>query len=126
MSGFEVKKMLKIIQTGSSYYATSGVKQLIHINNKTKKKELINILLFDGLYEREIENNKIYKIGTSDFLIPFGFYEFKNVISWYKIRNLKYYGDSREIFISYLRNIPKIFTHKLMDEKNPRLRIIYE
>ncbi len=126
MSGLEVKKMLKIIQTGSSYYATSGIKQLIYINNKTKEKKLINILLFDGLYEREIENNKIYKIGTSDFLIPFGFYEFKNVISWYKIRNLKYYGDSREIFISYLRNIPKIFTHKLMDEKNPRLRIIYE
>ena len=54
--------MFKIIQTGSSYYTTSGIKQLIYINNKTKEKELINILLFEGLYEREIENNKIIKL----------------------------------------------------------------
>ena len=124
MTGFEIKKMLKIIQISNSYYATAGIKQVIYVDENTNKKELINVVLFNGIYEKEIEDYKIYKIGSIDFLIPNGFYEFKNVIPWYKIKNLKCYDDSRKIFISYLKNIQEIITKDLIDENNPRLRTI--
>jgi 2',3'-cyclic-nucleotide 2'-phosphodiesterase (5'-nucleotidase family) len=123
MNGYEIKRMLKIVQKGPfSFYPTSGDKEIVLVNGN--KKNLINVVLFDGIYEKEIINDKNYTIGTLDFCIPNGGDDFVDVISWYKNRKLKYHGDTKDIIIKYLKNVKLIVTKELIDEKNPRLRII--
>ena len=40
ITGFEIKKMLKIIQTPSSYYASAGIKQVIYLDKKMNKNKV--------------------------------------------------------------------------------------
>ena len=123
MNGLEIKRMLKIIQKGNfSFYPTSGDKETVLIHGN--EKNLIDIILFDGMYEKQIINDKNYIVSTLDFCIINGGDDFVNVISWYKIRKLVKYGDTKENVVKYLKSMKKINTKSLIDEKNPRLRII--
>ena len=123
MTGLEIKRMLKIIQKGNfAFYPTSGDKETVLIHQN--KKNLIDVVLFDGLYEIPIINDKNYTVSALDFCIINGGDDFVNVISWYKIRKLVKYGDTKENVVKYLKSMKKINTKSLIDEKNPRLRII--
>ena len=68
-------------------------------------------------------DDKIYRIASNNFVIPYGGDDFKKVITWYKPRNLVDYGDFRDKVIEFLKVIPKIQTKKLIDEDNKRLRV---
>ena len=122
MNGKELIKMMKLVHSQNSIdaiFPTSGLKQVIK-ENGVKNRFLLSIKLFDGFNEREIEEDKFYKIATVSFIIPGGGDVFKKVLKWYKIRNLKKYGDSKNIMIDYLKNIKKIETGKFIDKDNPR------
>ena len=123
MTGLEIKRMLKIIQKGNfAFYPTSGDKETVLIHQN--KKNLIDIVLFDGLYEIPIINDKNYTVSTLDFCIINGGDDFSDVVSWYKLRKLIKYGDTKSNIIRYLKSMKYIYTKNLIDKKNPRLRII--
>ena len=123
MTGLEIKRMLKIIQKGNfAFYPTSGDKETVLIHQN--KKNLIDVVLFDGLYEIPIINDKNYTVSTLDFCIINGGDDFSDVVSWYKLRKLIKYGDTKENIIRYFKSMKYIYTKNLIDKKNPRLRII--
>ena len=124
MNGKEIKKMMKIIQTGrKKYYVTSGLKQIM---SKMKDEEyyLSNIMLFDGYKESEIIPEYEYLIAANSFLIEGGD-DFNKVLSWYKVKNLNCeYGQELDLFLKYLKDQQIIDVRKYMDENNPRIRFI--
>ena len=124
MNGEEIKKMMKIIQTGrKKYYVTSGLKQIM---SKIKDEEyyLSNIMLFDGYKESEIIPEYEYLIAANSFLIEGGD-DFNKVLSWYKVKNLNCeYGQELDLFLKYLKDQQIIDVRKYMDENNPRIRFI--
>ena len=124
MNGEEIKKMMKIIQTGrKKYYVTSGLKQIM---SKIKDEEyyLSNIMLFDGYKESEIIPEHEYLIAANSFLIEGGD-DFNKVLSWYKVKNLNCeYGQELDLFLKYLKDQQIIDVRKYMDENNPRIRFI--
>ena len=123
MTGLEIKRMLKIIQKGNfAFYPTSGDKETVLIHQN--KKNLIDVVLFDGLYEIPIINDKNYTVSALDFCIINGGDDFADVVSWYKLRKLIKYGDTKSNIIRYLKSMKYIYTKNLIDKKNPRLRII--
>lgn len=121
MTGQELRRMIFEVQSGTkSFYPTSGLKQYVL---SAPSRKLVDVRLFDGLKEHEIEDDKIYRIASNNFVIPYGGDDFKKVITWYKPRNLVDYGDFRDKVIEFLKVIPKIQTKKLIDEDNKRLRV---
>ena len=122
IDGKNAKKLMKIIQNGDfSFYVTSGLKQISIVNNNIKK--LVNIKLFDGVTEKEFDDEKIYTIGTLDFLI-FGGDDFGKVIKWYNIKEVKYFGDMKDISIDFLKKMGVIVSKYWYDIRNPRMKII--
>ena len=123
VSGKSLRRMLFEVQSGKlAFYPTSGVKQVVKVS---PKKKLISVKLFDGVYENEIEDAKMYKVAMVDFLYPHGGDDFNKVVKWLKVDGeIKWYRIEREEVWDYLRNIDKIEVAKLIDEYNPRLRII--
>ena len=91
--GWELKKMLKILQMGSKgFYPTSGLKMIV---KNFPKKKLLDIKLYDGVNEKEIENDKYYSIVSIEFCFPIegnekGGDDFRKVYSWFKPRNPEY------------------------------------
>ena len=72
---------------------------LLHDLNKLLKKNDYDrklLKIFDGIEEREIEENKNYKITTIGFCVPKGGDVFKKVLKWYKVKKLKNYSDTKE------------------------------
>ena len=60
-----------------------------------------------------------------DFLYPHGGDDFNKVVKWLKVNGeITWYRIEREEVLDYLRNVDKIEVKKLIDEYNPRLRII--
>lgn len=126
MNGTEVKKMLKIIQTGEKkkYYLTSGIKQTMVKNKEYGDYYLSNIKLFDGDKESEIIPDHEYLIASNDYLINGGD-DFNKVITWYKPKNLNCeYGDEADLMIDFLKAQKTIDVRKYMDDNNPRIRFI--
>ena len=120
MMGAELRRMLFEIQSGScAFYPTSGLKQIVQM----KPKKLIEVKLFDGVTEEEIQDQVIYTIATNSFLIPFGGDDFAKVLKWYEKSNVKVYGIFTEQLIEYLQEITEIEVSKFVDKYNPRLRI---
>ena len=122
MSGKEFKRMIKLIQSYEYIYdvfPSSGLKQVIK-KIDDKNRILLNVKYYDGLVEREIEENKIYKITTIGYCVPYGGDVFRRVLKWYKIKNLIIYGDSKELMKKYLKSIDKIKTDNYIDKNNPR------
>jgi len=126
MNGDEVKKMMKILQTGirTKYYITSGIKQIM-AKDKNGKYFLADVKLFDGNNEYELIGDQEYTISTNNYLIEDGGDDFNKVIPWYKPRNLNCeYGVEMDLFENYLRTLEVIDVRKYMDENNPRIRLI--
>ena len=125
MTGEEVKRMLKIIQTGyRKYYSTSRVKQLMVKTNNNEDFHLSEVKLFDGYKESDIIPNKDYKVSANNFLIDGGD-DFCRIITWYKPRNLTCeYGPELDSFEKYLKDQGVIDVRNYMDQDNPRIRFI--
>ena len=112
MNGKEFKKMIKLIQSYEYIFdisPSSGLKQVIKKYDE-KKRILLNIKYYDGLIEREIEDNNNYKIATIGYNIPNGEGVFERILKWYKIKNFTNYGDTKKLMSKYLRSIEKIKT----------------
>ena len=124
MNGEEVKKMLKIIQSGrKKYYITSGIKQVL-AKDKDGEYHLTDVKLFDGYKESDIKSNHEYLISANDFISKGGD-DFDKVLPWYKPRNLNCdYGVDAEIVEKYLKLQKEIDVRKYMDDNNPRIRFI--
>ena len=125
MYGYEVKKMMKIIQSGiKRYFATSGLKQIFAKNEKGVYF-LYDIKLFDGYNEFDLILEKEYTIAANSFLIIHGGDDFSKVLIWYNPRKLECnYGLDVELVEQFLRDQEIIDVRKYMDENNPRIRFI--
>ena len=130
--GWEVKKMFTELQKGSrGYYPASGLKMVVR---RIPTRKLISIKLYDGLKEKEIKDNELYSIVSSEFCFPlepgiFGGDDFEKVYKWFRPRNGTYlkvnnFDNSRDLLIDYLRKIDEIKGNKYYKEENPRLRIL--
>ena len=130
--GWEIKKMFKHLQKGSKgFYPFSGLKMIV---KNSPFKKLLNIKLFDGVNEKEIENDKYYSIASIEFCFPFegnkkGGDDFRKVYEWFRPRNPMYiqfdnYNLSRDMFINYLRNIHELKGNVFYDLNNQRMRIV--
>ena len=68
VSGKILKKIIEIIQNGEkSYYATSGLKQTFIINSNNTKK-LSELKIYVNNVENDVDDEKVYKVGTIDFI----------------------------------------------------------
>ena len=122
LTGKEIKRMMSIIQFGDkSYYGVSGIKQVIS-ENEVKGKYLKNIVLYDGVYESEIIDNKEYSISTSDFLLNGGD-DFKKVITWFNPKNVDCnYGIIADVLMDFLKAQKILDSGKYYNPNDPRLR----
>lgn len=125
MKGSEVKKMMKIIQSGrKKYYLVSGLKQVL-AKNKKGEYYLSNVKLFNGIKEFEIISEREYLITANDYLIKKGGNDFNKILSWYKPRSLNCnYGPDLDIANRYLRDQKVIDVRKFKDKNNPRIRFV--
>ena len=125
MNGDEIKKMIKIIQTGKKkYFLISGLKQTF-TKNKNGEYFLSDIKYFDGVNELELIPEKEYSISLNDYLIIKGGDGFNKVLSWYKPRNLNCnHGNNINLIEKYLRDQKIIDIRKYKDDNNPRIRFI--
>ena len=92
MKGSDLKTMFNYVASNNGLPVNSGVKLVI--NNKKVKSVTVN--------GQAIDNNKIYKVATIDYLVELGRYGFENATSR---------SDSPEIirdyFVEYFRHIAK-------------------
>ena len=130
--GWEVKKMIKNLQQGSKgFYPSSGLKMTV---KNFPKKKLLKVKLFDGVNEKEIENDKYYSIVSSEFCFPIngqkkGGDDFRKIYEWFKPRSPIYIEVgkdylSRDLLINYLRNIKELKGNIFYDENDLKMRII--
>jgi 2',3'-cyclic-nucleotide 2'-phosphodiesterase (5'-nucleotidase family) len=130
--GWELKKIFSVLQKGSKgYYPSSGLKMIV--KSKPTKK-LISIKLYDGFTEKEIDDNRLYSIISSDFCFPLeddevGGDDFESVYKFFRPRNARYvnvlnYDNSRDLLIDYLRKISELKGNKYYNIEDQRLRII--
>ena len=130
--GSEIIKIMKQIQAGyKGFYPTAGLKLVLR---EKPTRKLLSIKLWDGYKEEEIDEDRLYSIVSTDFCFPLeeneeGGDDFQKVYQWFKPRNGKYiridnYDNSRDILISYLRNIDQLRENKYFDKDNLRWRVI--
>ena len=130
--GSDIIKIMKQIQAGNKgFYPSAGLKVLVR-DRPTRK--LLSIKLWDGYREEEIEEEKLYSIVSNDFCFPLepdetGGDDFEKVYQWFRPINGEYihidnYSNSREILISYLRNIDELRENKYYDKDNLRWRVV--
>ena len=125
MNGNELKKAMKILQTGrKKYYPTSGLKQIMAKNEKGEYY-LADIKLFDGYKESEIISDKEYLVSANNYLIEEAGDDFYDILPWYKPRNLNCdYGKDVDLTEEYLKRQGTIDVRNYMDPNNPRIRFI--
>ena len=69
VTGEELKDIVGTVQTvGKNFYPSSNLKQTLRIN-KDGKKEIVNIELYVNGELKEIENDKIYKMASSLYVL---------------------------------------------------------
>jgi 2',3'-cyclic-nucleotide 2'-phosphodiesterase/3'-nucleotidase len=119
MTGAELKKAMFAVQGGlKGFYQTSGLQQNVTLTPKS----LLNLRLFNG---SDIIDNKTYKIGSIDFIIPIGGDDFRSVIDWYTPRNLKYHNVTlREEVQVQLSRLELIRENSFIDQSRPRINIV--
>jgi 2',3'-cyclic-nucleotide 2'-phosphodiesterase/3'-nucleotidase/5'-nucleotidase len=120
MSGDDVKRMFKILQSGKKgFYQTSGLKMDVTLNPNSLIED--SLKLFNG---EDIQANNLYNVATIDFLLPGGGDDFKDVVSWFKSENIKYFGMFRETVIENIKKFEFIKHEMLIDINNKRLNVI--
>ena len=131
-TGGEIIKIMKQIQAGyKGFYPSAGLKVLVR---EKPSRKLLSIKLWDGYKEEEIDENKLYSIVSNDFCFPLepnetGGDDFEKVYQWFRPRNGEYIhiennDNSRDILISYLRNIDELRENKYFDKDNLRWRVV--
>ena len=125
MTGNELIKMMSILQQGEDkYYSTNGLKHIMS-KDENNKYYLSHLKYFNGFIEEEIIPEKEYTISAIEELIRNGKSDFRNVLSWYKPKNLKCdYGDFGEIVETFLKAVKTVDVSKFKDEKNPKIKFI--
>ena len=69
VTGEELKKIVVTVQSvGKNFYPSSNLKQSLKIN-KDGKKEMVNIELYVNGELKQIENDKIYKMASSMYVL---------------------------------------------------------
>ena len=69
VTGDELKKIVGTVQSvGKSFYPSSNLKQTLKVN-KDGKKEIVNIELYVNGELKQIEDNKIYKMASSMYVL---------------------------------------------------------
>ena len=69
VTGEELKKIVGTVQSvGKNFYPSSNLKQSLKIN-KDGKKEMVNIELYVNGELKQIENDKIYKMASSMYVL---------------------------------------------------------
>ena len=108
MKGSDLKTMFNYVASNNGLPVNSGVKLVI--NNKKVKSVTVN--------GQAIDNNKIYKVATIDYLVELGRYGFENATSR---------SDSPEIirdyFVEYFRHIAKQNNGKITAKKDGRVTV---
>ena len=125
MTGKEVLKMMSIIQSGEDkYYATTGLKQIMSKNEKNEFY-LSQVKYFDGYKEEELIPDKEYTISAIEELIVKGKSDFKDVLTWYKAKNLNCdFGDIKDAIENYLTAQNTVDIRLYKDENNPRIKFL--
>ncbi len=121
MTGREVVRMVKQIQSGYSVVPSSGLIQLFKKSGERIK--ILDAKLFDGYLEKSIQLDKSYTICVNDFLASGGGF-FGKVLKWYKKRNEQDFGIIRTHMTNYLLALKKIAKGDLIDPNHPRVRYI--
>ena len=130
--GSEIIKIMKQIQAGyKGFYPSAGLKVLVR---EKPTRKLLSIKLWDGYKEEEIDEGKYYTIVSNDFCFPLepnetGGDDFEKVYQWFRPHNGEYIRiendeNSRDILISYLRNIDELRENKYFDKDNLRWRVV--
>jgi 2',3'-cyclic-nucleotide 2'-phosphodiesterase (5'-nucleotidase family) len=109
LSGKDLKKIIATLQEGEKgFYATSGLKQKIDIQNSVKK--LLNVTTID---DHEIQDEKIYMLSGIDFL-------FNGGDDWSKVQkyftlpaDLKVYGSFRDFMLKKFKEEGEITEKKI-------------
>ena len=125
MNGNEIIRMMSILQNGEDkYYSTNGLKQIMSKDEKNNYY-LSHVKFFDGFKEEELKTEKEYTISAIEELIVNGKSDFRNVLSWYKPRNLKCdYGDFADLVEIYLKASKVVDVRKYKDDKNPKIKFL--
>ena len=93
--------------------------------DENNKYYLSHLKYFDGYKEEEIIPDKEYTISTIEELIVNGKSDFRDILSWYKPKDLKCdYGDIRDLIETYLKAVKTVDVRKYKDENNPKINFI--
>ena len=97
---------------------------------------MISIKLFDGVEEKEIDENKLYSFVSTEYCFPIeggalGGDDFKKVYKWFKPKNAEYvkvgsYRETRDTLIDYLRKIEELKAGKYYNADSQKMRIMKE
>ena len=70
VTGEELKKIVGTVQSvGKNFYPSSNLKQTLKINKEDGKKEIVSIELYVNGELKQIEDNKIYKMASSMYVL---------------------------------------------------------
>lgn len=117
MTGLEVLKMMGTLQSGHlAFYHTAGLMQNVTLT----PRNLLDIKLYNG---DDIDKNKTYTISTNDFMLGGGD-DFKDVVTWYKARNVKTFSLMRDLIINYITNVGVIKRSDYINPDKKRINIV--
>ncbi|MCQ2821066.1 MAG: bifunctional metallophosphatase/5'-nucleotidase [archaeon] len=122
MTGREVERMFKDIENGYSLIPNGGALQLFS-KAKSGYISLLSFKVFDGYKEYDIDYEKTYRIGLTDFLAGGGS-RFSRVNQWYTPRGWIDHGNNRDMMLNYMKSMKIIKEGSLMDKEHPRVRYI--
>ena len=132
ITGADLKFILNIVQVGErGYYATSGLKQIIKVSEDGKKKFHNASLWVDG-EEKEIDEDKVYRLGTIDYIVLNYGDDFADVKkTGFSFRNIECENWDPSLnwnlrFIEAFRKLESIDVSKFVDSERPRLLEIEE
>jgi 2',3'-cyclic-nucleotide 2'-phosphodiesterase (5'-nucleotidase family) len=119
MTGKELIKTLEIIQTGTNQIFE--VSNLIQFMDK-KKKKLINVTFADG---SKIDENKVYKVAVTYFLLPNYGDEFNGIKSFYPhVKDLELYGDYTPLIFHHLQEMKELNVEDYFNDKKLRMNFV--
>ena len=118
MTGAEVKKMMETVQPGvRGLYPVSGLQFAFD----RAEKKVTEVKLADGSY---LDENKMYKIATTNFIMPGFGDDFAAIKAWYTPRNVVKYVDFASNLLDYLKEVKNIPLKVHFDADHPRIKFI--
>jgi 2',3'-cyclic-nucleotide 2'-phosphodiesterase (5'-nucleotidase family) len=119
VTGADFKRITEILQKGkSAFYQYGGAKMDLKLNPKRLVEG--SLKLIDG---SAIEDGKMYTLALTDFLLGGGD-DFKDVITWLKVKNLKKLDMMRDYIIKCVRDHGVIKKEDVLNPFIKRLNVI--